>query len=157
MDYKKCLLWLGLGAIGASTLMTVAIFLFGSFSETQTKLIFTTLAVGFYSLTGFSSSSWKEKRFSLIGILGIVSSVLATLMILRLIWANDSWFRTDGEMKLVWILNILTFATAYSTLLLRSVIKNFFVSILAYAASSFVAVAGLMMILLIITDFHFLE
>ena len=120
MDFKKGLLWTGLGAIMVSSLITIGIFLFGSMDETQVRLILTTFAVGVYSLTGFGASSWKEKRFAPLGYVGLAASVFAMIMAMRFIW-DKNWSWSEEDVKFTVILNIIAFAAAYSSLLLRAI------------------------------------
>ena len=144
---------MGLGALAVSTVITIGIFLFGSMDETQVRLILTTFAVGVYSLTGFAASSWKDKRFAVLGYVGLVASVLAMAMAMRFIWDNN-WSWKEGEIKFTLILNIVAFAAAYSSLLFRAVEARLAVVKLVYGTIACVAAASFMLIFWILNDFE---
>src|SRR5690625_7148208 len=73
ISYQKYFLQILIGALSVSALIGIYIFLAGDFGETEVRLLFTTLAIGGYSLAGLCCSviykREKLKPFSVIGML----------------------------------------------------------------------------------------
>lgn len=115
----KNLLWAGIGALGFGTLLTVSLFLFGTFNDTVVRLILTTFTVGIFSLTAFVSVNNQNNFTTVLAYAGSLSSGLASVMILSVIWSED-WRWTDGKSKFTLVMCVFSFATAHSSLLLRA-------------------------------------
>ncbi|MDX1331403.1 MAG: hypothetical protein R3252_00115, partial [Robiginitalea sp.] len=80
INYKKYFLRTLIVALVISAVIGIVIFLVGDFGETEIKLLFTTLAIGGFSLTGLSSSTIHNRaELKLFALIGMLISVLAFL------------------------------------------------------------------------------
>src|SRR5690625_1879295 len=96
ISYQKYFLQILIGALSVSALIGIYIFLAGDFGETEVRLLFTTLAIGGYSLAGLCCSviykREKLKPFSVIGMLTAVTGfVITTGAIWEVIDIEDIW------------------------------------------------------------------
>jgi hypothetical protein len=103
------------GALCLAGLVSIGIFLFGTFGETETRLLATALAVAGYSLTGLAATMRVGRRPFWLAPLGIgVSSIAFGLMVV-LIWSDpegDLLGRAAGSVTVVAV------AIAHASLLL---------------------------------------
>lgn len=97
MDYKKYFLKTLITALVISALIGIYLFLFGDFEDSDTRLLFTTLTVGWYSMTGLCSSVvHSHKKIKLFSLLGMIISVIGFLITVIGIWGivdNDLLWR----------------------------------------------------------------
>ena len=93
---KKYLLRTTIVALSISAFLAIIIFLFGEFGETSAKILFTTLTLGGFSLTGLGCSMAykmpKLKSFSQVGIVFSFFGFFATLIaIWEIIHIQSIW------------------------------------------------------------------
>jgi hypothetical protein len=97
-------------------------FFFGNFGGIEVRVLFTTLAIGGYSLTGLCSSVFFDRNEYLpVAFAGMLISVLASLLTVESIWDIFPYgesFLFAPIWELVLISSILAFAIAHSSLLL---------------------------------------
>ncbi|MDO8600601.1 MAG: hypothetical protein Q7R73_03215 [bacterium] len=126
MDFRKGLLWAGIGALSISTLYVVGLFLFGMFDEFTLRVLLTTLTIGTYSFFSFATTGFKEKgwsHFEVVTNSGFIIAALGTLMTLNLIWSQN-WEWNHGQAKTTLVLLIFSFALAHSSLLLKTLANH---------------------------------
>ena len=113
---RKALLIATLSSLVISAAIGILIFLFGDFNDTQQRLLFTTLAVGGFSLIGLASTvrvlSWYLRPLRPVG---LTTSVVALGLVVSLIW-----HLIDGS-EIVWklflTLSVLAVTSAHVSLL----------------------------------------
>ncbi len=106
---------MAVGALCLAALVSIVIFLFGSFGETETRLLATALAVAGYSLTGLAATTRIGRRPAWLGPLGIGVSGLGFLLAIALIWTSP-----EGSLlgRLTGSVTVLAIAIAHASLLL---------------------------------------
>ncbi len=87
MSFKKIFLIILLAAFVVGALIAVSIFLFGSFGQTEMKLLLTTIIIGGYSLTGLCSSVlYGRKKYVSVAIAGMIVAALGFLVTTTVVW-----------------------------------------------------------------------
>jgi len=106
-----------IGAIAVTALLAIGAFLLGDFSDTQVRILLTTLALAATSgLSLATGSSWPVYR--VLPVCGVALAVIAFVAALPPLWLSGDddgwgwWIRTVG------ILYVLAAALAYATLLI---------------------------------------
>jgi hypothetical protein len=110
-------------ALSAAALLAIVIFVAGGQGETEGGLLATTLLVAFFSLTGLCAAIAVERRRSrAIGVAGIMSSALAALLAMVVIWSDvtDLLFGETLLLRLAFALGIAAVALAWCSLALLS-------------------------------------
>ena len=103
-------------AVVASALFGIYAFLFGDFGETEVKILLTTLAISYFSVTSLSCASALEKRRSgVLAPLGLAVGIVGFLAFLPGIWAE--WWESEMLGKPMAILAIFAFSLAQVCLL----------------------------------------
>jgi len=153
MELKKGLLWAGIGALCVSALMAVVIFLLGTFGELETKLLMTTFTIGWYSLATSMAFGTYNRHLAIIAGTALLVSVTGVLVTLHIIWANGWDFSSETEVKVALILLILSFSLAHSSLLLKMLSANVWQNGIIFGTVGLIAVVGVMLINLIVSDF----
>lgn len=106
---------LAVSALCLAALVSIVIFLFGSFGETETRLLSTALAVAGYSLTGLAATTRIGRRPVWLGPLGIGASGVGFLLAISLIWTTPEG---DLLVRLTGSATVLAVAIAHASLLL---------------------------------------
>src|ERR1700730_423794 len=95
---KKILLMIFIISLSLCACVSIGIFLFGKFGETEWKIIGTTFVIGVFSITSLSSATLVErKRYKIFAWLGIFSAICAFVLAIYGIWgtvSNESFFKT---------------------------------------------------------------
>ena len=87
VNYKKYFLKTLITALVISALIGIYLFLFGDFEDSDTRLLLTTLTVGWYSMTGLCSSVvHSQKKFKFFSLLGMTISIIGFFMTVIAIW-----------------------------------------------------------------------
>ena len=87
MNYKKYFLKILITALVISALIGIYLFLFGDFEDSDTRLLLTTLTVGWYSMTGLCSSVvHNQKKIKFFTLLGMIISVIGFFITVIAIW-----------------------------------------------------------------------
>ena len=120
MYLKKYFLTTLVLALSFGALMGVYVLIFEDFGELQSKILFTTLSFGGFSITGLCASIWHDKRkFLFLSYCGMVTSILGFLYSFLLIWEIIDEHLFDFEMlKPLLVLIILSVALAHACLIL---------------------------------------
>lgn len=151
ISYQKYFLQVLIGALSVSALIGIYIFLAGDFGETEVRLLFTTLAIGGYSLAGLCCSviykREKLKPFSVIGMLTAVTGfVITTGAIWEVIDIEDIW-------KTMVIFIILSAAISHVSLLLQIRTSDHTSRSILIATIASVTITALMLIKSTLTNF----
>lgn len=150
LDFKKIFLSTLIISLTLSALIGILIFLFGSFGIIESRLIWNTLILLVYSMIGLTCSiTYEKRRFSSLGFLGIIISVIGFLYTVLVIWdvLNNkiSW-------KLAAIFILISIGIAHSCLLLliksNKSLVNFALSLTIF----FVSIVTFMLIILILVE-----
>lgn len=152
LDYKKYFLRTLIVALVVSAIIGIVIFLVGDFGETEIKLLFTTLAIGGFSLTGLSSSTIHTHReFKLFAVTGMLVSVIGFLMTIIAIWEivdpDDMW-------QTVLVFVILALSIAHVSLLFQIRPKSKNIKYTLIGTIVFISIVALMLIKSTINKFE---
>jgi peptidoglycan/LPS O-acetylase OafA/YrhL len=97
MNYKKYFLKTLITALVISAIIGIYLFLFGDFEDSDTRLLLTTLTVGWYSMTGLCSSVvHSRKKIKVFSLLGMTISIIGFFITVIAIWVivdNDLIWR----------------------------------------------------------------
>ena len=158
-DLQKGLLYAGLGALTLGVLISVMLFLFGKFGETQARLLMTTFVVGWYSLAA-SMSFGLDKNLKQVGIgvtfLSVGACAAGALWTLRLVWLDEGqWFgeRMEGDIKTAVVLFIVSWMFAHSAMLLKTIAASTLHSAIVFCSVALVVLSCFMLVNLVLTDF----
>ena len=155
LNIKKYFLTTLIGALIISALIGIYLFLLGEFEETETKLLLSTLAIGWYSMTGlFSSIVYNRKNLKSFSIFGMIVSVLGLLTTVVALW---DVFESKEIWKAVMIFIILTVTISHVSLLSLIRPKNNKVKYSLIATIGFIAIVALMLIKSTLNDFEEVE
>lgn len=139
---KRTLLWTLIGALILSALIGIYAFLFGNFGDTEVKILLTTLAVSYFSVTSLAcAAAFEKKRAPLLTIPGLATGVFGFLMFVPGIWAE--WFDTEPYAKTTIILGIFSFSFAQACLLSLATLEQRFQWVLYSGLGSIFALAML--------------
>lgn len=152
INYKKYFLRTLIVALAISAVIGIVIFLVGDFGETEIKLLFSTLAIGGFSLTGLSSSTIHNRtELKLFSVIGMFISVLAFLMTTITIWEvfdpSDMW-------QTVLIFVILSVSIAHISLLFQISPKTNKIKYALFGTIIFISIVALMLIKSTINEFE---
>lgn len=140
---RKLFLLTLIGSLTVSALIAIIIFLSGEFGDTQGRVLFTTLAVGVYSLTGLCCTSlYDRQRYIVPASLGIIASVVAFIIALLSIWGN-SFIETNWRLLLTSLVVAVSLAHI-SLLLLIETVKRGTQFVRALTFGCITVVAGLL-------------
>jgi len=149
--FKKYLLRTTIVALSLSALLGIIIFLFGEFGETEAKILFTTLTLGGFSLTGLSSSvSYKIPKLKSFSQVGILCSLLGFLVTLIAIWNIISF---ENIWKLMFIFMVLSASFGQVSFLLFLTPKTLKVKYIKLATIFFIVIVGFMLLKSIVSEF----
>src|SRR5690625_354611 len=147
----KYFLQILIGALSVSALIGIYIFLAGDFGETEVRLLFTTLAIGGYSLAGLCCSViYKRKELMVFSIIGMLTAVAGFTITTGAIWEildiDDIW-------KTMVIFIILSAAMSHVSLLLQIRISDNISRYLLMGTIASITIVALMLIKSTLTDF----
>lgn len=152
INFKKYFLTTLVFALSIGAIIGIFIFLVGDFGETEVKLLFTTLALGGFSLTGLCSTSIQKridlKSFSNIG---ITISVIGFFITLAIIWEIVT---LDYSWKTMLVFIILSLAIAHISLLLQIKPKTNSIKYSLIGTIIFIALVAMMLIKSTLTKFE---
>lgn len=154
MEFKAGFLWAGVGALCLSALIAITIFLFGTFGELEIRLLATTLTIGWYSLVTSMVFGFSNRNLVVITSAGLFVSVVGVFTTLHLIWADSLNFDNDTEIQTAFVLFVLSFSLAHSSFLLKTLSSNVWQNGIIFGTIGFIAVVGVMLISLILSDFN---
>lgn len=151
INYQKYFLQILIAALSVSALIGIYIFLAGDFGETEVRLLFTTLAIGGYSLAGLCCSViYKRKELKIFSIIGMLTAVAGFTITTGAIWEildiDDIW-------KTMVIFIILSAAMSHVSLLLHIRISDNISRYLLMGTIASITIVALMLIKSTLTDF----
>lgn len=138
---------MAVSALCLAALVSIAIFLFGSFGETETRLLATALAVAGYSLTGLAAATRIGRRPGWLGPLGIGVSGFGFFLTTSLIWVAP-----EGDLlsRLAGSVTVLAIAIAHASLLLpRHPDRRVTASVLAATLAMLALLAAMLITLML--------
>jgi hypothetical protein len=104
------------GGLVLASLIGIYVLLFGTFGETEEKILLTTLSISYFSVTSLScAAAYEKRRYGLLSITGLALSIAGFALFLPCIWAE--WFDSNLISKITIILAILSFSFAQACLL----------------------------------------
>lgn len=115
---KQLFQWGMIVSLIISGLLSILILLIGDMDDTQVKIIFTSLSIAGFSITGFCNAVLIEKMKNRFGYAGILSSVLAFIHLIVLIWFKIDFFNHEWFVKLTVSSIVAAVATAHISLML---------------------------------------
>ena len=154
LDFKKSFLLTMITSLTISAFVGIIIFLFGSFGDTEFRILLTTLSLAGFSLAGLCCSLLYEKRkYIKFSMFAIGSIILGFLYSILLIWEFVYFFRWGLELtiwaELFLILLVLSFSFAHMSLILLINVKKKLDKYLLYLTLLFIAIVASMLIYLI--------
>lgn len=151
MNFKNLLLRLLIAALLASAVIGIFVFLVGGFGETTFQLLFTTLSIGGYCLTGLSCSIiYSKLEFRTLSTIGMIISALALSLTVLGIWVFN---RFEGFWQLTIVFGILSLGMAHVCLLLRVERKSVYVGRITAMTIFVIGMVALMLIKATLTKF----
>ena len=150
-NFKKAFLLALIASLLISALIGIFIFLFGDFGATESKILFTTFAVGVFSLTGLCCSAlYDKKRFSTLAVFGIVSSFMALLYTVLTVWEVID----IDTLRFLYVLIILAFSSAHASILLLIEPVNKLVKSILSSTLIIIAIVAILLIPLFLELFY---
>jgi peptidoglycan biosynthesis protein MviN/MurJ (putative lipid II flippase) len=117
-DLTRVFLWALVGFLALTAALAIVLFLRGDFGETELRLLATTLALGFYSLTGLAGATVVARDWlASFGWLTIVVSAGGLILAVVAIWANREG-ESEGLAKAALVSLVLSASFAWGSLLL---------------------------------------
>ncbi len=152
MNYRGIFLTSLVIALIISALIGIYLFLVGEFNETETKILLTTLVVGWYSLTGLCSSVVHQKeKLSSFSMFGMLVSILGFVVTVVAIWYD----KFDSDIwKAVMVFVVLSVSMSHVSLLLLVKPVNSKIKISMKATFVFITIVALMLIKSILNEFE---
>jgi len=150
INYKKQFLRALIISLVISALIGIYLFLFGDFEDSDTRLLLTTLTVGWYSMTGLCSSVvHNRKRIKFFSLFGMIISVLGFFITVIAIWEI-----IDNTLiwQLVMTFVILSVMISHISLLFLVKPKSKKIRYVMSATILFIAVVTVMLILEILVE-----
>ena len=149
---KRIFLGALVASLSISALVAIFIFLFGEFGEMEIRILFTTLAIGGFSLTGLCSSVLYDRGtlrpFAVFGMLvAVIGFLIAVLGIWELIADDDLW-------KPLFISIILSFSIAHISLLSLARSESGRMNLFLTLTVVFIAIVAGMLVMPILNDFE---
>ena len=139
---KQVLLRILVGALVLSALVGIYAFLFGEFGETEIKILLTTMAISYFSVTSLAcAAAFERDGVRLLTIPGLITGVVGFLMFVPGIWAE--WFESEPYAKTMIVLGIFSFSFAQACLLSLATLERRFQWVLYAAFGSIFALASL--------------
>lgn len=153
-NFKKSFLMTMIISLTISAFIGIIIFLFGSFGDTEFRILLTTLSLAGFSLAGLCCSLLYEKRkYIKFSMFAIGSIILGFLFSILLIWEFVYFFRWGLELtiwaELFLTLLVLSFSFAHMSLILLINVKKKLDKYLLYLTLLFIAIVASMLIYLI--------
>lgn len=165
METKKALLWAAIGAMALAALWSAFTFLFGHFTELETKLLLSTFTIGWYGLTASVSMTSNTAREHLVTLsdlaaarifmgVGVLVSVVGVLISLNTIWTDwnvafrDDWARGQWAATLA----TLSFTVMWLAILRVRDAANLVVALTGWGVAAAVVVLEVMLLVLVWED-----
>lgn len=108
----RSLMIAAVGAISATALVAMFVVLSGNYGSFQTKVILTTLTIGYFTLMS-ACTLGDGKVYTIVGPVGLGLGAIGTLMALHMIWQEIS--PSENISKLFACITVVSFALAHGT------------------------------------------
>ena len=116
LPLKQILLRTLMGALILSAVLGIYAFLFGNFGDTEGKILFTTMAISYFSVSLLACAAAFEKQYvPLLTTPGLAVGVIGFLIFVPGIWFD--WFESEPFFKSTIIVCIFSFSFAQACLL----------------------------------------
>jgi hypothetical protein len=113
---KRILLYMVVGGLVLAALAGIYVLLFGTFGRTEQKILLTTLAISYFSVTSLAcAAEYEKRRHGLLSILGLALGIAGFVVFLPSVWAE--WLDSDAISKTTIILAVFSFSFAQACLL----------------------------------------
>jgi hypothetical protein len=120
---KRCLLHSLIAALVLSAVFGIYVFLFGSFGETEVRILLSTLDVSYYSLMSLACAvAWEKRRTRVLSLPGLTTCMLGFVFLLLCIWVEFHQ-PEDFVWKTAAILGIFSFSFAQASVLTLARLK----------------------------------
>lgn len=148
---KRILLISLIASLSISALVAIFVFLFGDFGETEIKILFITLTIGGYSLTGVCSSVLQDKgKYISLVYSGIAVSVLGFLLTAGAIWEAVD---IENLWQLIIVLVILAVTIAQISLLLLAESAKGLMNTILLTTIIFISIVAMMLVWLVVVEY----
>jgi hypothetical protein len=116
LSLKRALLHAVIVTLVLSALFGIYVLLSGNLGKTETKIIFTTLTISYFSMTSLAcAAAYEQKRYPFMAVPGLVLGVMGILFFIPSIWAD--WYEIQTIGKAMCILGVLSFSFAQACFL----------------------------------------
>ncbi len=150
INYKKIFLKALIISLVISAIIGIYLFLFGDFEDSDTRLLLTTLTVGWYSMTGLCSSVvHSRKSFKIFSSFGIIISILGFFITVIGIW---DIIDNDLIWKLVMTFVILSVMISHISLMFLVKPKSKKIKYLMVLTIVFITIVTIMLIIEILVE-----
>ena len=120
LNLKKFFLYSLIASIGISAFLGIVVIIFGNFGEFESKVLLTAVTITVTSILGLPCGAYLETgRGRALPLIGIVLSVISSVMWLIIVWA---WQDQNSTFVKI-LISVTIFATACSHLSLLSLAK----------------------------------
>ncbi len=156
MSLSKVFITILIGSLIIGSAISIGIFLFGEFGSTESRILGSIAALGFFSLAGLCSSTiYESDKYRRVSIAGVISATMAFILVLTAIWEiiEMDWFAKPTIISIV-----LAIAIAHVSLLLRIDPENKDVTLIRrWTVVSVIVLAALLIVglLLELYDYDF--
>lgn len=144
---KRILLRMFVGTLILSALIGIYCVLFGSFGQTEVKILLTTLTVSYFSVTSLACAAALDKQRSPLLIWpGFGTGILGFFVFNRLIWFGHP---SDELVKFAFIVGIFSFAFAHACLVSLPTLKPNVRWVFYFALAASFGLAGLLSLIIL--------
>jgi len=139
---KRVLLHTVIATLVLAALVGIYVFLLGSFGKTEAKILFTTLAVSYFSVTSLAcAAAYEKKRYPLLSLPGLALGVVGFLLFIPSIWAE--WFEIEAIGKAMGTVGVISFSFAQACLLSLGTLERRLAWVYYAAVASVIALAAI--------------
>jgi hypothetical protein len=146
---KRVLLYSVVGGLVLASLIGIYVLLFGTFGETEEKILMTTLSISYFSVTSLAcAAAYEKRRHALLSILGFIISIAGFALFLPGIWAE--WLDSNSPIsKIIIILTVLSFSFAQACLLSLVTLQRRVVWVYYAAVGAILALAAIISLMIV--------
>jgi phage FluMu protein Com len=142
LSIKRTLLHAVIAALALSALCGIYVLLSGSLGKTESKILFTTLTISYFSMTSLAcAAAYEQKRYLLLAVPGLVLGVMGLLFFVPSIWAE--WFEIQTISKAMCIMGVLSFSFAQACFLSLATLQRHQVWVYYAAVVSILGLAAI--------------
>jgi hypothetical protein len=146
-----------------TAIVGIFVFLFGDFGEIESKILFTSLIIGMYSLNALCCyTSYQNDRLKSFSIVGITLTIIGAFYFLLIVWGIIDWslfYSNDNTLRILLTLIILPVFFSYTSLMLLIKNETKLVKIGQRVTITMITILAIMLLMLIyntgLEDFDF--